>query len=233
VVTDLWSTIYKRSCQPVGCLPSDGLIQVSIGTFLTGLSLVNQWWELILPDNSRGYIEASVVGYTDITVNQPEIIVRYEIVNIASKLLGWYYTWGGRSAFNAQMWTDQTQLTGVDCSGLASISYKTVGLLLPRDADGIYRKSKNVTSPALLQPADLFFFADPSLPNHMVHVMVIALNETIIESNIDGPPLAVSNGTRTILISTKFGLNKEDLLWGKPVPTSGLLIFLGNIFPLF
>ncbi len=43
--------------------------------------------------------------------------LRKAIVERSKQVLGWYYFWGGRSAFVSQLWDKKTILTGLDCSG--------------------------------------------------------------------------------------------------------------------
>ncbi len=44
--------------------------------------------------------------------------LRHALVERSKQLLGWYYFWGGRSAFVKDLWNDKVILTGVDCSGM-------------------------------------------------------------------------------------------------------------------
>jgi len=105
------------------------------------------------------------------------------------RMLGWYYLWGGRSAFMSSLWHSKSQLTGADCSGLqkayefyrhyniifayppslgfVGILYRSIGRLLPRDAHPMFIGSKNVSSPSFLQPGDLFFFSEHKQPPYM------------------------------------------------------------------
>jgi hypothetical protein len=56
-----------------------------------------------------------------------EDTVRRLLPQRADGLLGFMYFWGGRSAFNYNMFLQKVQLTGLDCSGLTSISYRSLG----------------------------------------------------------------------------------------------------------
>jgi len=77
------------------------------------------------------------------------------LVDTSKQMLGWYYFWGGRSAFIEELWDSKTVLTGVDCSGmyfplslssflrimklgLVGTVYRTQGILLPRDAQPMF-----------------------------------------------------------------------------------------------
>ncbi|WP_049969681.1 C40 family peptidase [Haladaptatus cibarius] len=67
------------------------------------------------------------------------------VVEIARQFFGTEYDWGG-------MTTD-----GIDCSGLAWISYQVNGISLPRDADQQRAMGETVSRGELL-PGDLLFF---------------------------------------------------------------------------
>ncbi|GAA0226791.1 C40 family peptidase [Haladaptatus pallidirubidus] len=67
------------------------------------------------------------------------------VVEVARQFFGTEYDWGG-------MTTD-----GIDCSGLAWISYRVNGIVLPRDADQQRTMGETVSRDELL-PGDLLFF---------------------------------------------------------------------------
>ena len=121
---DAWAPIYRRDCNPFGCLPSDEVVRVSLGTWLESVAdLGNGFIVVRLADGSTpGYIRASSVRALSPIL--PPSAVRTALVADGLKLLGQYYLWGGRSAFSDDLWTSNTQVTGVDCSGLVSILYE-------------------------------------------------------------------------------------------------------------
>jgi len=211
--------IYKRACVP-GCLASDILVFVSIGTKLqqaneTGPS--SDWISIKLPSGEVGWVLKSDINAVVISMTVPQNRVA-GIISVAHQLLGWVYFWGGRSAYNPR---SVEQLTGLDCSGLTGISYQTNGVILPRDAHGQYIASThgaNVT----IKDATLFFFANSN--DHVTHVMLNVGNGFLIESTTSNN----DNATRLYPIQDRFGAPVEKLQYGMKVGTSTL--YWGDFF---
>ena len=66
-------------------------------------------------------------------------------------------------------------LTGTDCSGLVSLSYRANGILLPRNSGDIFKISTNITDGAQsLLEGDCLFFSDGDQPYNIIHVMMVA-----------------------------------------------------------
>lgn len=103
---------------------------------------------------------------------------RAELIQAAQSLLGTPYAWGGggygvRSSHGIGMGTEN--VVGVDCSGLTSYAYSTLGIRIPRTArqQGTigYRTSVNN-----LRPGDLVVYSSGT------HVMMWLGNGMVIES---------------------------------------------------
>jgi hypothetical protein len=249
-----WVSLFIRPCTPFGCLPSEEYVSVTAGTGLVGLELQNGWWRVQSATSSSQdlYVLASAVK----VVNEESWSLeeaKLGAVETAQQMLGWYYFWGGRSAFNADLWNSRTQTTGVDCSGLVTLSFRTNGLNLPRNAHDIFLVTQNITasnstttsaSGASLVPGDLIFFADAGNLSYMTHVMLVVESDNgeedeggwIAESNWDistGPNVPDNNGTRIISAVEKYGLPLSQLDWGQPIqPGFGsYFIFFGTLTP--
>ena len=97
--------------------------------------------------------------------------------------------------------------------------YKSHGILLPRDADPMFRKSQNVTDPTALLPGDLFFFAPTGRPTvHVTHVMMYIGGDKLVESSV---PSFENNSTRIVTLRERFGYDLQV-----PRPTILLTLLL-------
>jgi cell wall-associated NlpC family hydrolase len=74
----------------------------------------------------------------------------------AMRMIGIPYLWGGTSG------------NGIDCSGLARLLHRWVGLDIPRDADMQRNAAKPVNEP--FEIGDLFFFAEDESKRNISHV---------------------------------------------------------------
>lgn len=90
------------------------------------------------------------------------------ILAAAAQLLGTPYYWGGRSA-----------QAGFDCSGLVNVSYRVAGVDVPRDAHEQSLRARVLGAP---QPADLIFLSESENPRRIVHVMLYAGGEEVLEA---------------------------------------------------
>jgi len=231
-VTANWIGVYKRLCTPYACLPEDVVIYVTAGTRFTGVMLKQGWWEVLLANGSSGFVIASAIQVTNASLDLNRI--RILTVQTAQNMLGWYYFWGGRSMFNADLWTSHIQTTGVDCSGLVSLSYRSHGVILPRNANDIFRA---VVPTSSLQPGDLLFLSNSSDPAFIFHVMMVVTVQNggvIVESGDDNntaPLVQNNNGTRMISALDKFGLTLGELVSGGTIPQGygGFYVFYGSL----
>lgn len=82
--------------------------------------------------------------------SRPEIALDF-----ALSLCGTPYLWGGTSP------------AGIDCSGLAQLSYRVAGYVLPRDADQQYHAVLYLVERGNLWPGDLVFFAEGGAITHV------------------------------------------------------------------
>jgi hypothetical protein len=122
-----------------------------LGTRLVELGRLGETVEVAFP-GGRALIAASAVNRLP-SVSDAQGVPRAALY-YARLLLSSPYLLGGITC------------SGVDCSGLVYIAYRTAGVILPRDADWQYDYTKEVASPA---PGDLVFFAteEPGFPAHV------------------------------------------------------------------
>jgi cell wall-associated NlpC family hydrolase len=102
---------------------------------------------------------------------------RDQIVADALELIGVPYLWGGCSA------------NGIDCSGLAQLLHRQVGIELPRDADMQYGAGRKVEAP--YQPGDLLFFGESGDQRAITHVAVSLGGWKIIHSSRSNNGVAI------------------------------------------
>jgi gamma-D-glutamyl-L-lysine dipeptidyl-peptidase len=94
---------------------------------------------------------------------------RAAIMEDSARMIGIPYLWGGMSG------------NGIDCSGLARLLHKWIGVDIPRDADMQHREAKPVEPP--FEIGDLFFFGEGSDNRRVTHVGVSLGGWTMIHSS--------------------------------------------------
>jgi cell wall-associated NlpC family hydrolase len=118
------------------------LRDATIGSHLSIAGENDRWYEVILPDGLRGWIENNIFN-----VFPPAN--RDGAIELIEEFLGYPYFWGGRS------------VKGFDCSGLIQTVFSLIGINIPRDSwmqqrDGTYVSD----NPEHAEPGDLYFFSD-------------------------------------------------------------------------
>ena len=129
-------------------------------------------------------------------------------------MLGDPYFWGGRSPSGDP--TSST-VTGVDCSGLVNLAYRSAGVILPRDSHEQSLKARPVLHP---EPADLIFLSSANDPRKIVHVMLYAGGGMLIE----GP--GTGQAVRRISVEERFGRPVDQLRAGDRI--SGQTVSFGS-----
>jgi len=94
---------------------------------------------------------------------------RHAIVQDSHQMIGVPYLWGGTSG------------NGIDCSGLARLLHRWVGVDIPRDADMQHAAAKLVEPP--YEIGDLFFFAEGDSDRKITHVGISLGGWTMIHSS--------------------------------------------------
>jgi cell wall-associated NlpC family hydrolase len=124
--------------------------------------------------------------------------MRTKLIKTARQFIGDKYSWGGRSGFDT------------DCSGLVNLSYRVLGIDLPRNACDQFLVAK-VVNKKNLKPADLIFSTKTGEPKNIDHVMIYSGNGKLIEATRE------TNSIREVSFKKKFGKNLADIKNGQMI----------------
>ena len=94
---------------------------------------------------------------------------RRALMQDSQRMIGIPYLWGGTSG------------NGIDCSGLARLLHRWVGISIPRDADMQHAAAKPVEAP--YEAGDLFFFAKSDSNRKITHVGISLGGWKMIQSS--------------------------------------------------
>jgi len=136
------------------------------GTLVQVVSTRGAWAEL--DANTWGWAPLADLRGLDL---MPKSLAgrRSAIANDATRMVGVPYLWGGTSAH------------GIDCSGLAQLLHRWVGLTIPRDADLQYQVAKKIEPP--FQSGDLLFFGEQNEKRSITHVGISLGDWHIVHSS--------------------------------------------------
>jgi len=115
------------------------------------------WQEVELPDGRVGFIKQELIG-EPVEIDNSKYPSREAVIALAKNMMGIPYIWGGNST------------KGFDCSGFTSTIFRSLGYLLPRDANmqvelGLHVVPKDDYSNVL--PGDMIFFGPENLITHV------------------------------------------------------------------
>lgn len=188
---------------------------VSIGTQFEVIDDKDEFYKVKLADNSTGWIRKKDVNKIEAIDKD---IVREEIIATARKFLGTPYLWGGRSMHIPRI---KTTATGVDCSGLAGISFQVNNVLIPRDAYEQWLAAEKI-SPYDLKPADLIFLSKKDKFESIGHVMLFINNDKFIESSGKEDKVVINT------FKKRFGMDLRELE-KKDFVVEGSKLYFGRI----
>ncbi len=136
------------------------------GTLVQVVSTRGGWAEV--DANCWGWVPLANLRALDVLPNSVSGR-RSAIVKDAARMVGVPYLWGGGSAH------------GIDCSGLAQLLHRWIGLTIPRDADLQYNAAKKIEPP--FQAGDLLFFGEKGEKRSITHVAISLGDWQIVHSS--------------------------------------------------
>jgi uncharacterized protein YgiM (DUF1202 family) len=132
---------------------SEVLTRVVSGTGVTVEEVHGEWANVIA--NKTGWMPLSLLrSFRELPVSVEE--KRKSIIEDSARMTGVPYVWGGISG------------NGIDCSALARLLHKWIGVDIPRDADMQYAAAKPVEPPFAV--GDLLFFREIGKQRPVTHV---------------------------------------------------------------
>ncbi len=173
-VASLFANVYREPTvtkhRPMSILPFEARLEVIPGAE----NDAGHWIQVRLPDERTAWIQRGDVD------PDPEPLNVSGVIELAKRLLGLTYLWGGTSTF------------GFDCSGFTQMLVRRRGIVMPRDADSqaawqgvlpVKRKR--------LRAGDLLFFGES--PQKITHTgMYIGHGKFIHDTTHEHPGVQIS-----------------------------------------
>ena len=173
VIKSRVSKIFKEPAEK-----SQVLLNLLLGTRLFISDEVcnsKDFYKVLLVNGETGWIKKSDAFLKQEPCQERDL--RQQIVSAARLFTGTPYLWGGRSIYVPEINTP----TGVDCSGLVNLSYRTIDIDLPRDAKDQWLVSKDIL-PEEIKAGDLIFLSERNNPEMIVHVILYVGEGKVIEA---------------------------------------------------
>jgi len=192
-----------------------------LGTRLRATDYAGQRWKAELHDGGAVWLRFQEArSFEELAALSPSER-RQAIIRNAALFVGDPYYWGGRSpAGGLTPKGSGPAVTGIDCSGLVNLAYRGAGVDIPRDAHEQFLRAKPVNA---LQPADLVFLSERSDPKRIVHVMLYAGEDEIIE----GP--GTGKTVHRIALAQRLGRPLDELSPGAVLDEQ--TVFFGSYLP--
>ncbi|MBI3009588.1 MAG: C40 family peptidase [Candidatus Omnitrophica bacterium] len=209
VVTQKWAPTWQ---DPYLLVPSSW--KFPMGAFLFATNMSDERWKIELSDGTVLWMLPHHARTFQAFSGMPAEEKRNCVLRAAELLVGDAYFWGGRSPKAEPV---DSQVTGVDCSGLVNIVFRSIGVQIPRDAHEQFLRAQTVEH---LQPADLIFLSQPDQPKQIVHVMLFAGKGHVFEAPGTG------KAVHRISLLQRLGRSEEELTPGLVI--EGQTVYFGS-----
>lgn len=199
---DLVVSAQETSLRVAADSASKLIARLSVGTTLPSSGVAAAGFrEVRLPGGGSGWVAAADV--TALKAGSPTVS-RQAVITRAARFLGATYLWGGYSApFGPG---HAATSTGVDCSGLVGLVYRSFGLKLPRNSGDQHRDAQQISIGNLTR-GDLIFVSSDGSSSGIYHVMIYDSAEKFIESTNAGAGVV-----RWSTFQASFGLTHQQLV---------------------
>lgn len=147
---------------------ADLVSRVMVGTKVAVTAVSDSWVHLVLAGERDGWVPAAHLRPLD-ELPQDENGRRQQMMADAEPFTGVQYLWGGCTA------------QGIDCSGLAQVLYRMVGIDILRDADMQLDAGAPIEPP--FKPGDLLFFGSKGGHRKITHVAISLGGWNVIHSS--------------------------------------------------
>ena len=224
---DGWAWVQANRDRYVGYVPSDAIDEYiaepthrvsAIGTFLYGtpdmksppLMHLSINTPLSIDQTDERFLRLSTGGYVIARHAAPLAKVARDYVDVAERLIGVPYLWGGRTRI------------GVDCSGLVQLAMEAAGLACPRDSD----MQAAEVGETLLVPDSLDGLRRGDLVFWPGHVGMMVDGMMLIHANAHHMSVVVEPLSVAVARNQKAGtdistIKRPVALSAEPLPSSG------------
>ncbi|MBI3324757.1 MAG: C40 family peptidase [Candidatus Omnitrophica bacterium] len=184
IVVTKWAEVLRGASQPPVALPMGSQLHVAGGD--------QAGWRVKLLDGTMGRVPYGALEGLDQLNRRSSPAKRRAVLKAAEMLVGDPYVWGGRSPHDN---SSPERVTGVDCSGFVNLAYRAAGIELPRDAHEQHLRARTVQRP---QPADLIFLSQAGDPRKIVHVLLYAGDDWLMEGPGTGARVRRASATKRL-----------------------------------